>query len=87
MAAKRSHNEIDEWKELKDAAKARKLQRDQDKAKLALFDGLERQVKFLRAKISEHDEDMYDGWINEFDLQEAAAAAGMEIDVAETDDE
>ena len=77
----------EEWEERKAAAKARKLQRDQDKAKLALFDGLERQVKFLRAKISEHDEDLYDEWINEFDLQEAAAAAGMEIDVGETDDE
>ena len=77
----------EEWEERKATAKARKLQRDQDKAKLALFNGLERQVKFLWAKISEHDEHLYDELINEFHLQEAVAEAGMEVDDAETEEE
>ena len=77
----------EEWEEHKAAAKARKLQREQDKAKLALFDGLQRQVKFLRDKLSDHNEDLYDEWINEFDLLEASAAAGLEVDDAETDEE
>ena len=77
----------EEWEAIKEAAKARKLQREQEKAKLALFDRLERQNKFLRVKLSEIDEDLYDELINKFDMQEAAAAAGMEIDDADTDED
>ena len=70
----------EEWAEHQAGVKARKVQREQDKMKLSLFDGMERELNFLRDKAKEHDEDAFDEWMHEFNMEEAAANGAMEMD-------